>query len=76
MSHNSNYRDRLSDTRVATGPLGLGALGWIVIGALIGIAVLLAAGTIQAPMFALGGVGAGLGIILGTTAGRKSPPRQ
>lgn len=74
MSHNSNYKpERLCDTRQATGPLGLGALGWIVIGALIGVAILLAVGTTQAPMYALGGVGAGLGIILGTSFGRKNP---
>lgn len=73
MSHNSNYKQRLCDTRQGAGPLGLGSLGWIVIGALIGVVILLALGTTQAPMFALGSVGAGLGIILGNSAGRKNP---
>jgi hypothetical protein len=56
------------------GPLGLGMAGWILIGALIGLALLLLTPQ-QAPMFALGGVGVGLGLIAGVSAGhgRKTP---
>jgi hypothetical protein len=53
------------------GPLGLGAAGWIIIGALIGVALLLATPH-QAPFFALGGIGVGIGLIVGTGAGRLS----
>jgi hypothetical protein len=64
-------------TARSAGPLGLGALGWILIGALIGVALLLLTPQ-QAPMFALGGVGVGLGLIGGMTVshGRKAPRQK
>jgi hypothetical protein len=59
------------------GPLGLGVLGWILIGALIGVALLLLTPQ-QAPMFALGGVGVGVGLLAGATVGhgRKAPGQK
>lgn len=73
MSHPSNRKnDNSDDSLEPAGPLGLGTLGWIIVGALIGVIVLLVANE-QAPLFALGGVGAGLGLILGAGTGYKLP---
>ncbi len=73
MSHPSNWKhDSADDSLEPAGPLGLGTLGWIIVGALIGVIVLLATNE-QAPLFALSGVGAGLGLILGAGTGHKLP---
>jgi len=73
MSYPSNWKPTPSDDSLEPGgPLGLGTVGWLVIGALIGVIVLLATNE-QAPMFALGGVGAGLGLILGAGTRFKLP---